>query len=258
MKNSYRTEGQVTHIVCSGGELIIDTDDLEKVLEYSKGSGWFIDQAGYGVLSRDGVRLHRLIMGIHGVDWLKTGVCIDHINIQPADCRKENLRIVTAQENNSNRSTEDGKAVCAYYREKTGEWESRLSWKKKIITLGGYPTKEMAQGVYDFASEYLRGEICTNHAVLGVEPFMPHPYIMKKLEKLRDGDIETTFEIRKQEDGKYSIFIKRGKVEMDYPDVNTWEDAEEIIEKLRIGMAERAGWVENSKPRTRKSLKRCF
>lgn len=48
------------------------------------------------------VYLHRLIMGVHGLDYKE--IQVDHLNGDPTDCRRENLRICTSHDNAKNKS----------------------------------------------------------------------------------------------------------------------------------------------------------
>lgn len=70
---------------------LVDEDDFEKFKneKFSLSDGYAHNKKG---------RLHRLITGA------KKGEIVDHINGDRLDNRKENLRIVTAQENNRNRA----------------------------------------------------------------------------------------------------------------------------------------------------------
>jgi hypothetical protein len=81
----------------SGDEFIIDEDDYE----YFKKHTWNIDCYGYafrtvyfrkedGSEGRTRIKFHREILSMYGHD-IK-GKIVDHININPRDNRKENLR----------------------------------------------------------------------------------------------------------------------------------------------------------------------
>lgn len=107
MKNDYVIRGQVTAIFVKYNgntlETLIDTEDLSKVMQFPK--AWRSDHKGYvlgtSVVGSRGrkqqyVRLHRIVMEC------PEGMYVDHINHNPLDNRKENLRVVTAAENNQN------------------------------------------------------------------------------------------------------------------------------------------------------------
>ena len=80
---------------------LIDIEDIEKVSQYK----WCLDNKGYVTTNKINdkkVLLHRFIMNIwkNEFDWDSN--VIDHINRNPLDNRKENLRIVSQRENNNN------------------------------------------------------------------------------------------------------------------------------------------------------------
>lgn len=82
-----------------GGVIEIDDEDLPFISMFS----WFMDKDGYavtnvspGTIEQKGIKLHRLIMDFPN-DF------IDHINREPLDNRKSNLRIVSHRENHNNR-----------------------------------------------------------------------------------------------------------------------------------------------------------
>lgn len=86
--------------------------------------------------------LHRIIMG---VDDRK--ICVDHINGNGLDCRRENLRIVSQAENTKNvsRSRSSNKhspylGVGLYH----GKWRARIYHEGKLIEIGKYECIEDA------------------------------------------------------------------------------------------------------------------
>ena len=80
------------------------------------------------------MRLHRFILNYDGP------LEIDHINHDPLDNRRCNLRIVPRWVNQLNRR----KPVVGAYRNGNG-WQAKVSVNSHSITLGTYPTKEEAQ-----------------------------------------------------------------------------------------------------------------
>lgn len=79
----------------------IDDSDYEKI----KNRKWYFDSHGYvahGVYEQGKVTrylMHRVILGLlHG-----NKLCVDHINGDPLDNRRENIRIVTQGQNTQNR-----------------------------------------------------------------------------------------------------------------------------------------------------------
>ena len=85
-----------------GGHALIDPCDYFLADQYKWRPGG-TDNSYAVALVRDGksvktTYLHRLVMAAG------PGEIIDHINGDPLDCRRENLRSVTGSENNANRA----------------------------------------------------------------------------------------------------------------------------------------------------------
>ena len=100
---------------------------------------------------------HRLIFLMHKGYLPKT---LDHINGDRLDNRIENLRAVTASQNQHNRkinsnSTSGYKGV-SYYKQ-TNKWCARIRLESKRINLGYYNTPEEADAVVRKAREELHG-----------------------------------------------------------------------------------------------------
>jgi hypothetical protein len=89
------------------------------------------------------------------------GMMVDHINLDPMDNRRENLRICTAQQNAFNRSKRSGSA--SPYK---GVWRSRHGKRwVAVVTCGGrdyhegtYGSQEEAAMAYDRRAAVLFGE----------------------------------------------------------------------------------------------------
>lgn len=82
------------------------------------------------------IRLHRLILGIEDND-----VFVDHINGNPLDNRKSNLRVVTPQQNAFNhkvRKNNTSGVSGVRLIKKNNTWNSRIVVNKKEISLGCY------------------------------------------------------------------------------------------------------------------------
>ncbi len=117
---------------------IVDNDDYEKVI----GIQWYLNGHGYAMAhkpksGRAGVGrgnklvfLHHLIMG------RKEGFVVDHINRNPLDNRKANLRFITQAENMINSKTRvdstsgtKGVSFCP----QRGNWHVYINRDKKRI-----------------------------------------------------------------------------------------------------------------------------
>ena len=156
MKNEYLIEGDTVRIfIKRKGELmetIIDLEDLGKlkILNFSwyghkqRNSIYVVAHNNIIKQQPDMLPLHRLIMGFPNVS---KGFVIDHINRNPLDNRKSNLRIVTRVENARNcgipkDNVSGTKGVYFYKRDEV--WMARISANGKRISLGTYQDIEDA------------------------------------------------------------------------------------------------------------------
>ena len=104
---------------------LIDIDDIEKISKYS----WAIHCNKY-IRNTEKIFIHRLIM-----DCPKDKV-VDHINHNPLDNRKSNLRICTIFGNNQNNiNTKTGKSGVSYSKI-MNKWHARIKIENKNIHLG--------------------------------------------------------------------------------------------------------------------------
>ena len=114
----------------------IDLDDLGKCKDYAWG-----DMKGYVVANRD-VYLHRFVM-----DCPENKV-VDHINHDPYDNRKCQLRICTVRQNQMNRSlfkSNKTGVTGVDFRSDRNKWRAQIKSKDKLIHLGYYDTFEEAR-----------------------------------------------------------------------------------------------------------------
>ena len=114
---------------------LIDLDDVDRVKNYK----WSL--AHEYVYNHDKSRLHRYIMDC------PEDMVVDHINHNPLDNRKENLRVCTQQQNCMNRSktsknTSGTVGVC--WHKGSGKWVARIKINGKYKSLGSYNDLENA------------------------------------------------------------------------------------------------------------------
>jgi len=129
-------------------ETIIDIDDLQRVLDYTTNwSGrnrYVVSIKGSGRTKT--IFLHRFINNT------PEGLLTDHIDGNPLNNRKSNLRSVTAQENQQNRgvnknSTSGYRGVYKTKRNRSKPWCANVFVNYKRITLGHFATAEEANEV---------------------------------------------------------------------------------------------------------------
>jgi hypothetical protein len=97
---------------------------------------------------------------------------IDHINHNPLDNQKHNLRICTCQENNMNRSI-TSKNKSGYkgvsFCKRTKKWRGDIKKNGKSIPLGRYKTPEEAAHKYNKKAVEIFGEFAYLNIIPKVE-----------------------------------------------------------------------------------------
>lgn len=111
----------------------LDQNDLYRVsLRKWSSQGKYIRTGFYDGEKSRNVYLHHYLIGFP-----LNGLEVDHINRNPLDNRKENLRFVTRQENMKNRAPGAG----CYWDKDRGNWVSQLMINGKNTYLGSFKTK---------------------------------------------------------------------------------------------------------------------
>ena len=101
------------------------------------------------------VRVHKAIL------WSPPGYEIDHIDGDPLNNQKANLRVCTHKENSRNQkkhSNAFSKIKGACWHKQHQKWQARIHPDGKSISLGLFETAEEAGKVYDEAAKKLFGE----------------------------------------------------------------------------------------------------
>ena len=154
-------EGNTLKIITKKGETIIaDVDDKELL---SKNS-WCL-RNGYAVanINHKVVPMHRVIMGLESGDKR----IVDHINRNPQDNRKCNLRFCTQKENSRNTSLcrkhhstgHIGIQITPY-----GKYNARIEADGKHHHIGNFDTLEEAIAARNAAEDYYHGEFASHKA----------------------------------------------------------------------------------------------
>ena len=152
--NTFTIDGDICYCTDSKGlTFIIDKEDYNKIKEIC----WVVDEHDgrvSGLHHGKLIRLHRYILDIDSDD------IIDHINHNPSDNRKCNLRIANKSQNAINRpknknNTTGYKGVTKL---KNGKYMARIVVNYKGIYLGCFDTPEEAYTAYKQAEEKYFGE----------------------------------------------------------------------------------------------------
>lgn len=139
-----------------GVQAIIDADDVEKVCKYK----WcLVNGTRIATLlkTKKWLSLSHLIMDHKSCRQIQ----VDHINRNPLDNRKSNLRICKESENYRNRgvySTNTSGYKGVSFRHQDNKWEAYIWLNYKKIGLGLFSTKEEARMVREAASKKIHGE----------------------------------------------------------------------------------------------------
>lgn len=132
---------------------IVDIEDYEKAKHYR----WRTNNKGYVIRgdSSPYKPLHYLIMGRP-----PTGKQIDHINHNPLDNRKINLRFCTPAENRWNCNPLEGKIpyLGVSYHKNRKKWQVAIRGNGKSIYLGIYDNPIEAARAYNKKALELYGE----------------------------------------------------------------------------------------------------
>lgn len=141
-----------------------------KHIELTKGYRTIVDDEDYHKLTAMGSWHYSHGRAVrkdsNGTTWmhkvlLVTDLDVDHINGDPLDNRKSNLRPATRSQNNANKglqsnNTSGYKGVSKF--KLTGRFQAYIKKQNKRIHLGYFPTPEQAATAYNSAAKELFGE----------------------------------------------------------------------------------------------------
>ena len=143
--NSFKFDNDVCYGTDSKGLVfIIDAEDYNKVKDIC----WVVSEDGRvsGRYNGKNVRLHRHILNA------PTGTIVDHINHNPSDNRKKNLRYVTKSQNAMNRPS------SGITKSSNGKYYARIGKDYKGIYLGCFNSFDEARKARLNAEEKYFGE----------------------------------------------------------------------------------------------------
>lgn len=139
-------EGSRVVPLTQGKYALVDEEDYERVMEYN----WNIcNTYGNGLIGGSRVFMHRFIM-----DVTDPKIKIDHINHNPLDNRKVNLRTCTQKENIWNSRPNSQRKYKGISKRESGKFLAMAG----IHRLGQFNTAEEAARAYDAKAKELYGE----------------------------------------------------------------------------------------------------
>lgn len=135
------------------GKAIIDLEDVEKIKSYKWCAYKNRDKNLYVKCNKLNTSLHRFLMNV-----TDSKTIIDHINRNPLDNRKCNLRICTNQQNICNCDVpKNNKSGCkgVYWAKDKQKWTVQVTVNNKTIYIGRYSDyDEAVQARIEAAKKY--------------------------------------------------------------------------------------------------------
>lgn len=125
-----------------GHKFLFDKEDYDLIKEYC---WWNKDEYISSKKDKRAIVMHRLVMGLYEKGDKK--IQVDHINRNPSDNRKNNLRLVTNQENSFNHglcSNNTSGITGVYWSKGSKKWAAQIVYNGKVISLGTYENKQDA------------------------------------------------------------------------------------------------------------------
>jgi hypothetical protein len=104
--------------------------------------------------------LHRVIMGVEDPK-----VFVDHINGDPLDNRRENLRLCSASQNQANRKPAPGRKYKGVTKNKSGTYSASIQMNKKLHGCGTFKTEEEAALAYNRKALELFGDFAYQNII---------------------------------------------------------------------------------------------
>ena len=137
-KNEFAVDGDTVKCKTSSGvEFLISNSDLDTVMKYT----WCLSKTGYLVANINGsvTKLHRYLLSPG------KGVLVDHINGDPKDNRRENLRVCKPKDNSRNaKKKSEHSIICGVQKKSNGKYRARIMVDRNEIALGTFDTVEEA------------------------------------------------------------------------------------------------------------------
>ena len=134
-----------------GQVVLLDDEDYEWLIKFR----WHYATNGYIKMKDTRILMHRFIMGVQD----NPNAYVDHINHNPSDNRRSNLRLCTQKQNAANKSprknsTSKYLGVCKI----KGWWVAQIRMNGATKCLGRFMDESDAAKAYDTAAKELYGE----------------------------------------------------------------------------------------------------
>jgi AP2 domain len=158
----------VTQIIplSKGRVALVDDRDYERVRRYKWHFTGRYAQTRTPSPERKHLLLHRFLLEA------PTGIQVDHVNGDPLDCRRNNMRLTDSRGNNRNRrplAAWNGRPPSSKYKgvwyERHGlrSWRAGISVGSRRMYLGRFQSEDEAALAYNAAARRLHGEFaCVN------------------------------------------------------------------------------------------------
>lgn len=216
----------------SGYTTLIDDEDFEKINHYR----WVLNDKRHKSVATsircscgEGFKklyLHRYLLGVND-----SSLVVDHINGNPLDNRKANLRACSALENSRNRKKSKGKYKYKGVAKQgsTDRYLGYISFNGKRNYLGNFVTEEMAAMAYDCVAKIVYGEFANLNKP--DKTYISFDYKLKrkldKRNKLKESNITWC-----ERDKCYIVQIKHNKKLHKINSIKTIEEAIKLRDEL--------------------------
>jgi hypothetical protein len=134
------------------GFTYIDHDDVEKIQNHR---WWLSNGYVHGSVNNKKVRMSRFLLNYNGND------VIDHINGIKTDNRKNNLRVISRQQNAMNKGSRNGttsKYIGVSFYNKIKKWVAEIRVNDKKVYIGSFSDEKEAAKARDVAAKMYFGD----------------------------------------------------------------------------------------------------
>ena len=142
-------EGHEVELRNSTLTVLVSDEDAEWAEQFT----WYLDKSGYA-RTWNGELLHQAVIERAGLE--RSGP-VDHINRDPLDCQRPNLRIVSWAENAWNRKGWSGHKGA--HPLPSGKWKAEIQTNGVRKNLGTFDSAEDAHAAYVRAAVEQRGSL---------------------------------------------------------------------------------------------------